>query len=304
MTESTYHIPGDFNDYWAAVTDELAETPARPELETVPIRETDFATVFGVRLSSIGPYRLFGYLSVPKGSGPFPAIYWSPKYGSVLEIIPQGTENRIRSRFVTFSLAGRGQRNSDQPFAAMFPGLLTEGIDSRDGYVFRGIVADAIRGLEFLSSTDDVDTSSIVVMGNDVALQAVALGGVASHLVCTPALFFDSLPISARSNAYPLEEINDYLRLHPSHSDRVAGTLSYFNLRAFAPSVNAAALIMAGPDGSAMGPDALADLGASIPGGSDIYASQQSSYKDGMHSEQWIADQLGFDEPIVPAHWG
>ena len=53
---------------------------------------------------------------------------------------------------MTFSLAGRGQRNSDEPFAAMFPGLLTEGIDSKDSYVFRGIVADAIRGLEFIST--------------------------------------------------------------------------------------------------------------------------------------------------------
>jgi cephalosporin-C deacetylase len=268
------------------------------------MRETDFATLYGVRLSSIGPYRLFGYLSVPKGQGPFPAIYWTPKYGSVLEIIPQGTAAGARSRFVTFSLAGRGQRNSDQPFSAMFPGLLTEGIESRDSYVFRGIVADAVRGLEFLISREEVDTSSIVAIGNDVAMQAVALGGEASHLVCTPALFFDSLAMASRSNGYPLEEYNDYLRFRPSHLKQVAETLSYFDLRAFTPKVDATTLIVAGPEGSAMGPGALAGLSESVPGGASIYASQQSSYKDGLYAEQWVASRLGFDDPIIPAHWG
>jgi len=303
MTNAAFSTPEDFEHYWTAVAEELASTPASPEVEAIPMRETDFATLYGVRLSSIGPYRLYGYLSIPKGTGPFPAIYWAPKYQSVLEIIPQGTENGTRSRFVTFSLAGRGQRNSDQPFAAMFPGLLTVDIDSKDSYVFRGIVADAIRGLEFVSAVDEVDSSSIVVIGNDVALQAVALAGKASHLVSTPALFFDTLALAGRTESYPLEEVNDYLRLHSCRSEPVAETLSYFDLRNFAPSVKAETLLMAGPAGSALGPEALRELASSIPGGADVYASRQSSYKDGLHQERWVASKLGFDGPIVPAHW-
>ncbi len=304
MAESDYATPSDFDNYWSAVRQELASAPASPELESIPMRETDFATLYGVRISSTGPYRLYGYLNIPKGDGPFPAIYWTPKYGSVLEVIPQGTENSTRSRFVTFSLAGRGMRNSDRPFAAMFPGLLTEGIDSRDGYVFRGIVADAIRGLEYVRSVPEVDSSSIVAIGNDVALQAVALDGIASHLVSTPALFFDTLSLADRTESYPLEEVNDYLRLNPTDREQVAETLSYFDLRSFASSVNASTMVMAGPPGSALGPEALESLASSIPGGADVYASQQSSYKDGLYQEQWVASKLGFGEPIVPAHWG
>ncbi len=175
MTDSTYTAPDGLNEYWDAALAELDATPAEPETEPIPLRETDFATLFGVRLTGVGPYRLFGYLSVPKGEGPFPAIYWPPRYASVLEIIPQGTANAVRGEFVAFSLAGRGQRNSDQPFAAMFPGLLTHGIESPDGYIFRGIVADAIRGLEFMNSLDFVDRSRVVAIGNDVAMQALAL---------------------------------------------------------------------------------------------------------------------------------
>jgi cephalosporin-C deacetylase len=118
MTDAAAH------DYWPQALAELSRCPARPEIEPLPLRSTPFATLYGVRLTSLGPYRLFGYLSIPKGTGPFPAIYYAPKYQSVLEIIPQGTANLQRSRYVTFSLAGRGQRNADSPHAAMFPGLL------------------------------------------------------------------------------------------------------------------------------------------------------------------------------------
>lgn len=292
-----------FDVYWNSLLAELDSIPAEPEIEAIPLRETDFATMSGVRLTSVGPYRLFGYLGVPKGDGPFPAIYWPPKYMSVHQMIPQGSANAIRSRFVTFSLAGRGQRNSDKPFAARFPGLLTEGIESPETYAFRGIVADAVRGLEFLNTRECVDRTRVVACGNDVALQTLALRPLATHLVCTPELFLDPLDRAEHSRAYPLEEYNDYLRSHPSKRESVAATLSHFDLRAFAPGVGATTLIMAGPEDSMMAPEAIRPLTEAIRGETTVYASRRSGYKDGLYEESWIAEKLGFDAPIVPEHW-
>src|SRR5262245_60644770 len=200
------------HDYWQHALNDLARCPARPEIEPLPLRSTDFATLYGVRLSSFGPYRLFGYLSIPKGTGPFPAIYYPPKYQSVLEILPQGTANLQRSRYITFSLAGRGQRTADSPYAAMFPGQLTDGIDDPAAYVFRGIAADAVRGLEFLLTRPELDRSRMVVAGNDMALITAALAPGATHVVTTPALFYRTMELAPRTQAYPLEEINDHLR--------------------------------------------------------------------------------------------
>ena len=56
----------------SARSTDLAGIPARPELELLPLRTTDFATLYSVCLTSLGPYRLFGYLSIPVGTGPFP----------------------------------------------------------------------------------------------------------------------------------------------------------------------------------------------------------------------------------------
>ncbi len=303
MAESTFPRPDGFDAYWDGVVAELDSTPAEPEFEAIPLRETDFATLSGIRLTSVGPYRLFGYLSVPKGEGPFPAVYWPPRYASVLEIIPQGTANAVRGRFVTFSLAGRGQRNSDKPFAAMFPGLLTEGIGSPETYVFRGIAADAVRGLEFLNSLEFVDKTRVVAIGNDVAMQTLALRPWATHLVCRPELFFDPLDLAKRTRSYPLEEYNDFLRSNPSERNSVAATLSHFDLRAFAPRVGATTLIMAGPEGSILAPEVVRPLAETIQGETTVYASRGSGYKDGLYMESWIADQLGLEAPILPEHW-
>jgi cephalosporin-C deacetylase len=298
-------IPGDFEQYWQRLRDELASYPARPEMEAIPLRSTDFATLYGVRLTSSGPYRLFGYLSIPTGDGPFPAIYYAPKYQSVLEIIPQGTANLQRSRYITFALASRGQRNADTPYAAMFPGLLTDGITDAATYIFRGIAADSVRGLEFLLTRPELDTTRVVVVGNDLALLTAALHPGATHVVTAPALFYDTMALAQKTTAYPLEEINDYLRAFPEQAEAVQKTLAYYDLRAFAPRIRATTLLMAGAPGSLLASQALSPLSQRLSGRVTVHDSEQSSYKDGLYVETWMAAQCGIQEVqrILPEHW-
>jgi len=292
--------------YWTKTLDALRHYPACPEVDVIPVRSTEFATLYGVRLTSVGPYRLFGYLSIPAGPGPFPAIYYAPKYQSVLEIIPQGTANAIRSRYLTFSLGARGQRNSDSPYAAMFPGLLTDGIDDPETYIFRGIVADSVRGLEYLASRREVvDASRVVVVGNDLALITAALAPGATHVVATPALFWKTMELAPKSQAYPLEEINDYVRTHAARADGVRRTLAHYDLSVFAPRLTATTLVMAGAPGSLLDGQALAPLVSAIGGKTTVHESQQSLYKDGLYAERWTAAQCGITDvnSIVPEHW-
>ena len=297
--------PAAVREYWRDALDALARHPARPEIERLPLRSTAFATLYGVRLTSLGPYRLFGYLSIPTGAGPFPAIYYPPKYQSVLEIIPQGTANLQRSRYVTFALAARGQRNADSPYAAMFPGLLTEGIDSATSYIFRGIVADSVRGLEFLLTRREVDAARVVVAGNDLALITAALTAGATHVVATPALFYKTAELAPKTQAYPLEEINDYLRLYPACAEAVRRTLANYDLRGFAPSITATTLLMAGASGTLLDGLALNPLVTALQGHVTVYESQQSLYKDGVYGERWMAAQCGIADvqSILPERW-
>jgi cephalosporin-C deacetylase len=298
-------IPQTFREYWQETLVGLARYPACPELEIIPLRSTAFATLYGVRLTSVGPYRLFGYLSIPTGTGPFPAIYYAPKYQSVLEIVPQGTANLIRSRYLVFSLAARGQRNSDMPYAAMFPGLLTDGIDDAARYIFRSIVADSVRGMEFMLTRRELDPTRVVVVGNDLALMTAASTSGATHVVTTPALFYKTADLALKTQAYPLEEINDYLRTFPASAEAMRRTLAYYDLRAFAPGVAATTLLMAGAPGTLLDAQALTPLVDAIPGRVTVHESEQSTYRDGLHAEQWTAAQCRIRDlqAILPEHW-
>ena len=303
MTTLSGARPADFDSYWQATLDELARFPAAPEVTEIPLRSTDFATAYGVRLTSIGPYRIFGYLSIPHGGGPFPAKYFLPRYGSVTDLVPQGSANGQREQYVTFSICVRGQRLADQPYAASFPGLLTDGIADAAGYVYRGIVADCCRGLEYLAGRPEVDGARVATIGTDLALTTAALCPQVTHVVCAPTLCYAAADLASRTGAYPLEEINDYLRLHPSRRAQVADTLSHFDLRWFAPRVEATTLVMAGADGAALDAAALDPMVQSIRGDCQVHKSEHSGYKDGVYSEEWLTREFGLPAPSLPPHW-
>jgi cephalosporin-C deacetylase len=223
----------------------------------------------------------------------------------VCEIIPQGTANLQRSAYITFALAGRGQRTSDTPYAAMFPGLLTEGVDQAISYIFRGLAADCVRGLEFLLTRGELDASGVIVSGNDMALLTAALHPGATHVVVTPALFYRTAELAPKTQAYPLEEINDYLRAFPKKTQAVHRTLAYYDLQALAPRVTATTLLMAGPTASSLDGKALTPLVKALRGPVTVHESEQSNYKDGLYAERWMAEQSGIAgvERLLPEHW-
>lgn len=289
--------PDDFDAFWKRVLAELDGTPMAPEEEAVPIRSTAFCTTYAVRYTGIGPYRLFGYLSVPKGEGPFPAILTMPGYQSVVEVLSQGDPNEKRGRYVVFSAAARGQRNADRPYAAPIPGMFTEGIEDPATYLFRGYLADCCRAVDYLVSRPEVDRKRVAgVVMNDLPILTAGLRTGLTHLVASPSFFYGAMDRAARTEDYPLEEINDYLRLYPERREAVARTLSFFEPMFFAPSVRIPTLLW----GHAATVGALADA---MKGPVEVKESAQSSFRDGVYKEQWLARQLGFDEPILPAHW-
>ena len=153
-----------------------------------------------------------------------------------------------------------------------------------------------------LASRPEVDGARIATIGNDLAYSTAALCPQVTHLECTPALLYDTADLARRTRAYPLEEINDYLRLNPEREQMVRGTLSYFHLRWFAPRVNSTTLLMAGADGSAL--DAALDpLVRSMPGETEVHKAEHSGYKDGRRSQEWLSRRFGRSEPSLPPHW-
>ena len=78
----------------------------------------------------------------------------------------------------------------------------------------------------------------------------------------------------------------------------MANTLSYYDLRNFAATVEARTLLIAESGGNAL--EAIAQ---SIRGTTLVHESEHSGYRDGVFSEVWLSEQLGMAEPSLPPHW-
>lgn len=291
--------PADFDHYWSAVVSELSRLPLAPELTEMPLRSTDFGKVYALRLTSLGGYRIFAYYCVPHGDGPFPVIYHTPRYGSVNHIPPY----EQRQRYIAVQLCHRGQRLADQPFAAAYPGLLTTGIDSPQSYIYRAIVADCLRVVDFLHTRREVDQSRIVVAGDDLALMTTALASGIDALYCAPSIFYATQQLAPRTQGYPLEEINDYLRAEPHKAGDIWRTLSYFDLQHFAPKVQAQTLLVTGNDKDFFSPAVMQPLLTALGDKATTYQSAHSSYRDGVAQEKWLSERYGYQEPLLPPHW-
>jgi len=280
---------GGFAAFWDELDQELARYPAAPELELLPLRSTELATAYGVRLTSLGPYRIFGYYSVPRGPGPFPGLLLTPRYGSVNHV----PDYYDRERYAVLQVVHRGQRLADQPFAAAYPGLLTLGIDSPATYIYRGIAADCLRGAEFLLSRPEVDPLRVGLEGDDLALLTAARRPQFTALLATGLLFYRLLEASQRTDVYPVQEVADYLRAFPERQAAVVRTLAYWDPLHHAPGVRARCLIPRGDaaalDGSAWLAPLLQALGGPV---AELHLSHEGG-TDHDRLDAWMATQLG-----------
>jgi cephalosporin-C deacetylase len=285
--------PSGFEAYWGRLDEELACLPGQPLLEPRPRHSSEHFTVYAARLTSCGPYRIFGFFSVPQGVGPFPALLEIPRYGSVNNL-PHWND---RCRYVILTLMHRGQRFADEPYSAAYPGLLTDRIEDPDKFVYRGIVADCLRGAELLLGRPEVDAGRAAIRGNDLALLVASRrpGFRAVHVEAT--FLYRALEARHLTDEYPLEELNDYLRVAPSAEEAVAATLALFDPLHHGPAVSATTAVGVGPEPGIDGRSWLGPLLEALGGKVDEYQLTGRGGTDADWFDAWLARQLG-TEPM------
>ena len=285
------------NRFWRQTEAVLAELPADVRLHRDDFYSQRDWDVFQMRYTSADGFRLFAWLSVPHGDGPFPAVIRMPDYASVHDIV----YTPLRERAVVMNPTFRGQRQSDQVFQAEFPGLLTEGIEDLDSYVMRRVFADALRGFDVLSAQDQLAAREVALIGTGLggalALAVAARRETVKAVAANTPMALGNPASLAPGLAYPLAELDDYMRLYPDRKEAVKKNTADLDPIKTAAKITAPVLLSVGIYDTGLCPlDFGEKLAAKIPGCDlRVYhgAGEGGGHEHAQIQLSWLSEKLG-----------
>lgn len=237
----------DFVEFWTSAKEELANVDPQYKLTKIDSLCTEGHNVFLVEMRSLGNARIRGWYQVPVKPGRYPAIMQVPGYSSTImpEYINYGDD------IIGFGLNVRGHGNSKDDVHPPFPGYILTNLDCKDKYIYRGTYMDCVRGIDFLFSRPEVDTTMVGVEG---ASQGGALTFATAALnntrisACAPQVpFLSDFRHYFKVATWPGNEFITYVETDKQQTwDQVFTTLSYFDIKNLAPMIKAPLLMSCG----------------------------------------------------------
>jgi len=181
--EAIGKLPENFDRFWREARAELLRIPLDPRLEMVEVVDPGDAERYKVSLGNVNGSRVYGWLHLPGGEGPFPTVLSIPGSGigrtgryagfteagiAVLAIEIHGLEPKNHEIIGAVQWMRPADDEIDH-FVELQKGILNGyhefGKDDPYRYYHRRSVQAAIRALDYLHSRKDVDSDNIIVFG-------------------------------------------------------------------------------------------------------------------------------------------
>ncbi|MEL6864246.1 MAG: GEVED domain-containing protein [Bacteroidota bacterium] len=171
--QSLEEEPADFDAFWDNAKAELAAIPADPELDL--ISTSAYSSTYSLSLGNIDGRRVYGYISIPSGTGPFPAIITLPAAGSLANItVPEATIAELGGA-ISVSISIHNSPPDEEDPSAFQP----DDYDTPDGNYYKQALLGIVRTIDYLFSRPDFDGENLgltgVSQGGGLALMAAGL---------------------------------------------------------------------------------------------------------------------------------
>ncbi len=230
----------DFDDYWARAKRELKAVDPRFNMIRIDSLCTSRRNVYLVEMRSLGNILIRGWYSVPAAPGTYPAVMQVHGYSSVIlpEYVDYGDD------LIGFGLHIRGHGNSKDHVNPGFPGFLQHFIDDKEMYIYRGGYMDCVRGVDFLFSRPEVDTTRVAVEGaSQGGALTFAIAALCNNRIraCAPQVpFLSDFEDYFKIASWPGNEfINLVVEQKKETWEDVYNTLSYIDIKNLAGWINA-----------------------------------------------------------------
>jgi cephalosporin-C deacetylase len=238
--------PKDFTEFWANTRRELDAAPLDARLTPDPVNTDAEVACFRASYASLHGIRIHARYCRPARSGIFPAVLITPWY-SKGAIPPPLSLARRGIAALEFQARGFEVDQSTYPLANSW--YILDGIETPKSYIYREIVAHALRGVEFLAAQPEVDSTKIAVMGaSQGGGVSLLVAGLDPSIVAVSAdfPFLTDWPdsLSAPEGVYP--SVRKYMEEHPDRRDAVMKTVSYYDTLDVADRIEVPVLVQTG----------------------------------------------------------
>jgi cephalosporin-C deacetylase len=167
--EPAVHMPADFLQFWQEGIADARKVPLNAVMTRMPERSRDDVDVYHINFQNTrATSRIYGILSMPKGTGPFPALLILPGAG-VRPYFP--SYEWARRGVITLSIGIHGipvDRDSllyNELRATALQNYNTAQLEERDRYYYRRVIIGAVRAGDFIFSLPQFDKRSYAVRG-------------------------------------------------------------------------------------------------------------------------------------------
>lgn len=166
--EPTTKMPADFDSFWEAQKKELAKIPLDPKIERSAKHSDDRVECFKVSLANVDGKRVHGWIAVPKGKGPFPAILTVP-YAGVYGIEPDKRHAMMGALAMNIIIHDIPVDEAPDFYSKQADGPLQDyrniGMADREKSYYRQAVLGCIRAADYLTSRPEYNGKDLAVTG-------------------------------------------------------------------------------------------------------------------------------------------
>ena len=151
--------PADFDAFWNSQKALLAGVPINPVVTLYST--TNYSKTYRVTLDQIDGRKVYGYLSVPNGVGPFPGVVVMPPYGNVQNIALPETDLAEKGGMLALAISIHNAPPDQVDPNAYQP----DDYSDREGNYYRYAYLAGVRAIDYIFSRSDFDGENFVMSG-------------------------------------------------------------------------------------------------------------------------------------------
>ena len=151
--------PADFDAFWNSQKALLAAVPMNP---VVTLHSTStYSKTYRVTLNQIDNRKVYGYLTVPNGAGPFPGVVVMPPFGNAQNLALPEIDLAEKGGVLAFSITIHNAPPDQVDPNAYQP----DDISDEEGNYFRYAFLAGIRAIDYIFSRPDFDGENFIMTG-------------------------------------------------------------------------------------------------------------------------------------------